>query len=122
MFKYIRPVLGKVLLFLDRQFAPKALPRTPEYQARVDREISKLTLYQFEACPFCIKVRRAAKRMGLSLPLKNVQTDASARTELLERGGMVQVPCLKILKDDGEIQWMYESSDIIRFLTERFAE
>jgi hypothetical protein len=31
----------------------------------------------------------------------------------------LQVPCLYIPGDDGEARWLYESDDIIRFLTEQ---
>ena len=41
--------------------------------------------------------------------------------ELIEQGGQYMVPCLRIEKEDGTAQWLYESTDIIRYLTERFA-
>jgi len=30
------------------------------------------------------------------------------------------VPCLRIDKDDGSVQWMYESNDIIAYLKREF--
>jgi glutathione S-transferase len=41
---------------------------------------------------------------------------------LLEVGGKLKVPCLKIEANDTDIHWMYESSDIIKYLEDRVAE
>jgi hypothetical protein len=30
------------------------------------------------------------------------------------------VPCLRVVKEDGSIDWIYESNDIIGFLDRRF--
>jgi glutaredoxin len=122
VFKYIRPILGKVLLFIDRSTSPKPLSRPPQYQERIDHEAKKLAIYQFEACPFCIKVRRAAKRMNLKIDIRDARKEIQFKNELVEGGGIYQVPCLKITKDDGSTEWMYESSNIIRYLKTRFAE
>jgi glutathione S-transferase len=40
---------------------------------------------------------------------------------LLQGGGKVQTPCLRIAGEDGQVRWMYESGDIIRYLQQRFA-
>lgn len=122
MFKYIRPVLGKILLTLDRMTEPKSITRPQEYQNRVDQLTQKMSLYQFQACPFCIKVRRAIKRMNLKIEIRDAQNNETFKSELTQKGGSYQVPCLRIENQDGSVQWMYESSDIIRFLNERFAE
>ncbi|HAI96784.1 MAG TPA: glutaredoxin, partial [Methylococcaceae bacterium] len=37
-----------------------------------------------------------------------------------EGGGKLKVPCLRI-EEDGKVSWMYESSDIINYLEDRFA-
>ena len=121
MIKLIRAILGKLIILFDRMTPPKSLVR-PKYQARIDKEMQKLSLYQIEACPFCIKVRRAMKQMNLNIELKDIQRNETSKKELLEGGGMYQAPCLKIRKDDSSVQWMYESSDIIRYLRERYSE
>ena len=41
------------------------------------------------------------------------------REELKNLGGKYQVPCLRI-SGNGEDTWMYESSDIIHYLQQRF--
>lgn len=73
--------------------------------------MSQLTLYHFESCPFCIKVRRFLKENNVSIPEKDIMIDSSARNELLSIGGKTQVPCLVI---DGKA--LYESNDIIEWV------
>lgn len=79
-----------------------------------------LTLYYFESCPFCIRVLRAMDLLGIEMNLRNVRQDPAYRQELVEGGGRSMVPCLRIDNPDGEPTWMYESADIIEYLTRRF--
>ncbi len=79
-----------------------------------------LTLYQFLACPFCIKTRRAIYKLNLPIETRSAFEGSPHRKALLEGGGRVKVPCLRI-EQDGKVEWMYESSDIIRYLEKRFA-
>nr|WP_239017376.1 glutaredoxin [Seongchinamella sediminis] len=48
----------------------------------VDQQTAGLALYQYEACPFCVKVRRAMKRNGLNIETRDVKRSDSAREEL----------------------------------------
>lgn len=73
----------------------------------------KLTLYYFPSCPFCVTVLDCLKRQNLEIPMRDIQTEAGARDELVEIGGKGQVPCLVI---DGKP--LYESADIVRWLEE----
>jgi glutathione S-transferase len=43
------------------------------------------------------------------------KNDEQYRQELLEQGGKVKVPCLRI-EQDGQVKWLYESNDIIAYL------
>ena len=61
-------------------------------------------LYYFATCPFCIKVRMALWKMRLQLPLRNIHSNAEYKHQLVEGGGKVQVPCLRIEKERG---WCY---------------
>ena len=122
MMKLVRKVLGATILFLDRISKPKGLVRPPEYQTKVDQQTQKLSLYQFEQCPFCVRVRRVIQELSLKIELRDTQKNPQFHEELLKGGGTIQVPCLRIEKDEGSVQWMYESADIIRFLRERFSE
>lgn len=84
--------------------------------------VNGLTLYHFTSCPFCVRVRLAARRLGVQLDERNIRRDAGAREELLRGGGKTQVPCLRIDGENGSgPQWMYESGDIIEYLEARFA-
>ena len=80
---------------------------------------NSLSLYQYEACPFCVKVRRGMKKLGLDIELRDAK-DGKIEKELIEQGGQDQGPCLRIQKNDGSVQWMYESSDILEYLAKRF--
>ncbi len=70
-----------------------------------------------KTCPFCIKARLEMGRLSLPITLRDAQHD---KETLLQGGGKVQTPCLRINGDDGQVQWMYESGDIIRYLQQRF--
>ena len=117
--RFIRWVLGGIILFFDRAFAPKSVTRSSQEQAKLDQMTSNFALYQYEACPFCVKVRRAIKRLGLNIELRDALKSAQYRDELVKNTGDDQVPCLRIVKDNGEVVWMLESSDIIHYLEMR---
>ncbi len=116
--KIVRWFLGKLILFFDRVFAPASPVRSEEGKRRVQGAFANLSIYEFKACPFCVKVRRFLKSEGIDLPLKDAMRDP-ARSELASGGGKLQVPCLKIQNNDGSVRWLYESSDIIQYLRER---
>lgn len=111
----IRWLLGKIILTLDAIFSPKTRELTMDDKAKISSASANLALYQFEACPFCVKVRRFMKAEGIELPLVDSTRDPG-RSELLKGGGKLQAPCLKITKPDGAVEWMYESNDIISYL------
>jgi glutaredoxin len=121
MFQYIRPILGKTLILLDQLTSPESLQRPPEEQARTNQQTQKLSLYQFAGCPFCIKVRRAMKRLNLNIELRNADQNPVFKNDLIQQGGTYQTPCLRIEKEDGSVQWLYESSDIISYLEKQFS-
>lgn len=120
MVKFIRWFLGRLILFFDWVFSPRGQSRSPEAQQAVDAETAALVLYQYPACPFCVKVRRAMKRRSLRVETRDALRDPRARQELLEGGGELKVPCLRIRDADPQERWLYESSDIVRYLEERF--
>ena len=81
-------------------------------------------LFKSDTCGFCFRVRAYVEQLGIELPLRDVHTDAEAFRELLQGGGKSTVPCLRIERstDSGtQIEWMYESLDIMRYLGERHA-
>jgi glutaredoxin len=119
-FKTVRLVVGPILLLMEWLTSPKGVVRSPEAQRAVDAATRQLTLYQFRTCPFCIKVRKACKRLSLTIAQRDAQHDAAARAELLAATGKAQVPCLKIVAADGSATWMLESEAIIQYLQARF--
>ncbi|MBI3558187.1 MAG: glutathione S-transferase N-terminal domain-containing protein [Deltaproteobacteria bacterium] len=118
--RLIRFVLGKIILFFDALFRPRPLARPAAEQAKVDAQTNNLALYHFMACPFCVKVRRHMTRRNLNIELRDVKRDKKFDRELVEQGGSFQVPCLRIRGDDSSVRWLYESSDIIAYLDQRF--
>jgi glutaredoxin len=116
----IRLILGKLILLLNWAFPPRGVQRNLEQQTLIDTQTAQLTLYQYEACPFCVKVRRQIKRQSLNIRLKDIKRNAGARKELLAGGGNLKVPCLRIVDGQELAQWMYESSDIIAYLQDGF--
>ena len=65
--KLIRIILGKIILLLNWVFTPRGIKREAQLQARIDQQTASLKLYQYAACPFCVKVRRAIKRQSLKI-------------------------------------------------------
>jgi len=118
IWKLVRWPLGQLILLVDFLTSPKRPERTPPEQARVDAATAGMALYQFKACPFCVKTRRAFRRLGLNIELRDARHDPKWRQQLLEDGGQLQVPCLFIPAVSGEPQWLYESEEIIRYLSD----
>ncbi len=118
--KGMRNGLGQLIIFADWLTRPKALQRSADKQAEVDEATAHLALYQFNACPFCVKVRRAIHAFNLKIELRDAKNNQQFRQELEQQGGRIKVPCLRI-EEDGEVRWMYESNDIIAYLQERFS-
>ena len=118
--RLLREGSGRVLILIDWLFKPSVVKRNDEEPAKVDQETKILELYQFYACPFCVKTRRAIKRLNLKVETRDAQTAGKFRKELEISGGKIKVPCLK-LEGAGEATWIYESNDIIKYLDERFS-
>ncbi len=120
-FKTAQYIIGPIMLLGDKLTTPRGIVRSPEDQQQIDASTKNLVLYEFRMCPFCIKARRAIKRLSLNIERRDAMRQQSSREELLAGGGNIKVPCLKITDDAGDSTWMYESSDIIAYLQERFA-
>lgn len=123
-FRLVRLILTPFMLIAEWLTTPKAISRNAAQQAEIDNACKQLALYQFKACPFCIKVRKEMARLGLNIEKRDAQHNANFRNELQQQGGKVTVPCLRIESKAGEttsVQWLYESKDIIEYLQQRFA-
>jgi glutaredoxin len=112
----IRWLLGSLILFFNWLFSPRGIKREADAQAAIDAQTTNLTLYQYKACPFCVKVRRAMKRQSLKIETRDVKRSEMAKEQLLAGGGELKVPCLRVEGVRGQVEWIYESSDIIRYL------
>jgi glutathione S-transferase len=78
------------------------------------RPAAPLELYDFEACPFCRKVREALCILDLDVVVHPCpQGGTRHRPEVLRRGGKEQFP---YLVDPNTGDALYESDDIIRHL------
>lgn len=118
----IHKLLGALILMIDWLTTPKGIQRSEEAQMAINQQTKAITLYQYKACPFCVKVRRAIKRQSLAIETHDAKRCEIARAELLTGGGKLKVPCLKIIDNEGKENWMYESKDIIHYLEQRFSE
>ena len=79
-----------------------------------------LELYQFEECPYCVRVRKKMTDLGIDCILRNEPRDKSQRERLRKICGQVGVPTLvdsdtgKIIPDDDD--------EIIAYLEERYGK
>ena len=120
LMRAIRAVLGPILLFLDAVFKPTAIERDPAAQGEVNEDTKSLKLYQYRACPFCVRVRREMARLALPIETRDVKRNDHWHEELVQKGGSQKVPCLRIRDGENE-RWLYESKEINAYLQERFA-
>lgn len=81
-------------------------------------EVKQLALYQFASCPFCVRVRQAIDRLGVEVELRDVRRDPERLRELVQATGRTTVPCLRIEGPGGQVRWMHESAEIVRWLEE----
>ena len=117
----VRWILARLVLTADAMTTPKSLMRSAKAQRAVDAATEKLALYQFETCPFCVRVRRAMARQSLNIELRDARNDMAIKQELVTQGGRHKVPCLRIESPDSDDQWLYESNDIIAYLKANFS-
>lgn len=117
----IRWLLGRIILFFNFVFSPKSPKLSSEQQEKINDKTQNMSLYQLPACPFCVKVRREMKRQGIHLELRNINQSEQLKQELIEQGGKRTVPCLRIEHSEGNVEWMYESSDIVDYLRKSVA-
>jgi len=120
-FKAVHFIIGPLILLWDALTTPKGIARAADTQQQIDASTQQLVLYQFRMCPFSVKVRRAIKRLSLKIETRDAMREESSREELLQGGGEIKVPCLRITDDQGKTTWLYESNSIITFLQSRYA-
>ena len=114
--KIIRWVLGRLILIIDYLTRPKKLIRIESQQQKIDAILKDHSLYEFHACPFCVKIRRYLRKNSLNINIMDAKNNKKYRSELEKLGGKIQVPCLRIKNNNNNIIWLYESNDIISYL------
>jgi glutaredoxin len=122
IFRSVRLVLGYIIVIVDRLTRPRKPQHTPEKKTELDSVTSQMALYQFKLCPFCVKTRRTIRRLGLDIEVRDARNDPKWNSELIGGGGKYQVPCLRIADDNGEVKWLYQSTQIKNYLDQRFSE
>ena len=85
------------------------------------KQIEGHQLYPYSGCLSCVIVRLALWRLGLKVPLKNIISQPGNNVDLIAGGGKSQVPCLRIENENGAVRWIYESTEIIRYLKTELA-
>jgi hypothetical protein len=71
--KALRVGLGQLIIFIDFISRPAKRSATP---LRPGRAAAKgLTLYQFHACPFCVKTRRTLHRLNVPVALRDAKNN-----------------------------------------------
>ena len=79
-----------------------------------------LALYGYPQCPYCSRVLKAIEGLELDIPLRNTAEDSDYLKAVYEALGRGTVPVLRIEDFEGEVEWLPESADIIRYLATRF--
>jgi len=84
------------------------------------RPAKRLRLYEFEACPYCRKVREALSILDLEAEIYPCPKNGPRfRAEVKKRGGRAMFP---FLVDPNSGVEMYESDDIVRYLFARYGD
>jgi glutathione S-transferase len=84
------------------------------------RPLAPIELYEFEACPFCRKVREAATCLDLDLLVRPCPRRGQRfRPRVTELGGREQFP---YMIDPNTDTAMYESSDIVEYMYARYGD
>ena len=78
--------------------------------------VNSLSLYHYKSCPYCAVTRKALGQLDIDVVQRDVIQQPKYRSELMAGGGKAQVPCLRIEGESGNVSWMYESAEIIKYL------
>ena len=93
----IRWFVGRVILLINFLFSPRSPQHSSELNAKLNDALLGMLLYQYPACPFCVKVRRAMKRSGIQLPLIDAKRDPVARQTLEQEASDGTMPKIETL-------------------------
>ncbi len=113
-FRALAPIntISSVLASAARPFSGRGS------RSRTEQPEQLLELYNFEASPYCRKVREVMCELDLDYLCHNVAKRGARRPQLVARGGKMMVP---YLIDPNTGVEMYESEDIVAYLRRTYA-
>ena len=82
----------------------------------------KMILYTRNWCGFCTLVTCTAATLGATIEERNIWQNRKWRQELIDGRGCATVPVLRRNCADGSSDWMPESGDIVRYLSEHYGK
>lgn len=116
--KILRFILGRIILFVDFIVPVDSKKHLKKEEKKHFKELTeKWKIYEFKACPFCVRVRRYLKSRGIFIQTINAKNEQN-KEELSSKGGKGKVPCLFYIQDEKEY-WLYESKSIMSFIEEK---
>ena len=74
-------------------------------------------LYHYDSCLYCRGVRQFLDGVDMRIPMRDILLDREAHIDLVRGGGKGTVPCLRIERDVDDVEWLYESADIVEYLS-----
>lgn len=106
-----------------RRLIVRALARRRPEACYLCRTVSSpaphLSLYYFDSCGYCRRVRQVIEELGVPVELRNIQHSAEHYEALLAARGRRTVPVLRIDRAEGSSEWLPESQDIIAWLRQQ---
>ncbi len=76
---------------------------------------ARLSLYMFEGCAYCERVRVAVRDLQLPVEERDIRAEPAHADTLIESLGSSTVPVLRI-DEGGTTRWLPESGDIVHYL------
>ena len=73
--RIIRFILGRIILFIDWITSPAPISISEEERLRISTFTSSMVMYEFRACPFCVRVRRFMKRNNIIIILREIDLE-----------------------------------------------
>jgi len=96
----------------------QVLPETAAARTESGQPLKRLQLYEFEACPFCRRVREALTELDLSVEIFPCPKGSLRHREFVRsKGGKDQFP---FFLDPNTGVSLYESSDIVKYLFQEY--
>jgi len=121
LLKIFREGVGGLMAFISYLTSPRKIKRDVDEQREINKQVESMSMYQYFACPFCIKTRRTVHRLNIPLEYRDAQIRGGEHRNALEQeGGALKVPCLRIDHGDESSTWLYESSEIVAYLNQQF--